>query len=631
MKPRTSPHDQEILELLKSLQALKAEYPAELLSARRAAFVAQIDRYNGVEIEEIPANDEVVKLLGSLKPVGGEYPAELMTARRAAFIAQIKQRNEAEVREELASEDQVVRLLEGLKTVKAQYPAELLSARRAAFIAQIERRNGVEIEEIPANDEIVKLLGSLKPVGVQYPAELMAARRAAFIAQIEKHNHVVILEDAPSGNGRVFQFLQRSKSIEIEYPLKLWNTRRAAFLTQVRDGRTSILDALRSAVQSLFDAKVYASPGARSLRASLVVAGFVFAAFVGTLLYGNRAQVGQLLHPSQSDVAQLQPAATETGEAAEVTCKPGYLPPLCLVQEVDQSETLTFPGNGTARPAVAKDTVPGYRRIHKASYANDGLYGPGASWVSNSAFSWIKIDLGKVTSINTITFGRDRLGKFNDGDPGQFFIAVATSDDIYADGNSNNDFAEYTQVYNSEQVGFDGIISGPETIKASFKPVIARFVKITFENPGAAVDEIEAFMIQPPGFVNNPTEKPRDDQPRATFTSIPTNTLMPSRTPTDLPTDTPLPTRTHTPLPTSTSTATTVPTDTPTDVPTNTPLPTSTPPPTSTPMPTSTPPPTSTPIPTSTPVPINSPVPIPTDTAEFRIIPTETSSGFSEP
>ena len=160
-----------------------------------------------------------------------------------------------------------------------------------------------------------------------------------------------------------------------------------------------------------------------------------------------------------------------------------------------------------ARPAVAKDTIPGYSDIHRASYINDGLYGAGASWISNSAYSWIKIDFGKTTpTINTITFGQDRLGNYNDRDPGQFVIAVALHDDVYADGNSSNDFFEYTKVYDLKKAGFDGVVSGSETIQANFVPTEARYVKITFENPGTAIDEVEAFMVQPPSLVYIPTK-----------------------------------------------------------------------------------------------------------------------------
>jgi hypothetical protein len=283
-----------------------------------------------------------------------------------------------------------------------------------------------------------------------------------------------------------------------------------------------------------------------------------------------------------------------------------------LAQEFDQSQDLTFPGNGSARPAVAKDTIPGYSRIHKASYANDGLYGPGASWISNSAYSWIKIDLGNIRSINTVTFGRDRLGNMNDGDPGQFLIAVAISDDVYADGDSHNDFMEYTQVYNSDEAGFDGIISGPETIEARFDSVRARYVKITFENAGTAVDEIEAFMMQPPGYAGNPTQRPRDTLVPASFTAIPTKTLIPSKTATLFPTNTLIPTRTLTLVP---PTNTLIPTNTATQRPTNTPRPTNTDVPTDTsepPTDTPQPPPTDTPQPPPT----DTPEPPPTDTPE---------------
>jgi hypothetical protein len=202
---------------------------------------------------------------------------------------------------------------------------------------------------------------------------------------------------------------------------------------------------------------------------------------------------------------------------------------------------------------------------------------------------------------------------------------VALSDNVYADGNSQNDALEYKQVYNSDEAGFDGIISGPETIEATFDPVQARFIKITFEKAGTAVDEIEAFMLQPYGFAGNSTQRARDTLVPPSFTPIPTNTLVPSRTPTLIPTNTLIPTRTPTLIPTNTL----VPTFTPFPTDTATPRPTRTPRPTSTDIPTDTPePPTDTPEPPPT----DTPEPPPTDTPEPQ--PTDTSeplSGTSEP
>lgn len=556
MKPTPSPQDEAIIELLKRLGTLKAEYPVDLLAARRAAFTAQIDQ------------------------------------QRAA-----------------GAQDQIIELLAGLKPVAAEYPPDLLAARRAAFIAQIEEQNRVKIqEERPSEDRVIELLGSLKPAIAEYPAGLLAERRAAFIAQIEQYNRTVPQEELlPSQNGRIFKLLERLKSIEIEYPRKLWSARRTAVIAQLRDGKMSILDALRTTILDLFrgNTSTAVAPTGGFRRIAMVIATFLVIVFMGSLAYGNRNPLVDLVNPSISQREVFHPtpvvAGTSTGEVAQVICKPGYLPPLCLAKQFDKSRDLTFAGNGSARPAVAKDTIPGYSRIHKAAYLNDGLYGPGASWVSNSAYSWIKIDLGEVRTINTITFGRDRLGQFNDGDPGQFVIAVALSDNVYADGDSSQDYMEYTQVYHSEQAGFDGIVSGSETIQATFDPVIARYVKITFENAGTAVDEVEVFMIQPPDLASEVTQRPRDTLVPPTLTPIPTNTLVPSRTPTRIPTRTPFPTSTITPRPTFTP----VPTDT--EIPTETPVP-----PTDTPLP----PPTDTPLPPPT----NTPLPPATNTPEAVIV-----------
>ena len=601
---------EQVIELLEGLKPVVAEYPPELLSARRAAFLAQVEQHNnGHEHEETPVQDPVMDLLGNLKSARAEYPPELLAARRAAFVAQIQQHNQ----EEVLSEEQVIDLLEGWKPTPVQYPSELLSARRAAFLAQVEQyNNGHAHEEAPVQDSVLELLGTLKSSRDEYPSDLLAARRAAFVAQIQQHNNRVDVENEllPSQRGSLVTLFSRLKSIQIEYPLKLWSARRSLFVAQIREGKISVLEALHSAIHNLFrvQAKHPSAPAFSFRRTSMILATLLVVAFVGSLVYGNRRSLPGVFGSSlpQQEAPQSSPvaAATHTGEVAQIVCKPGYLPPLCLAQEADQSDDLTFPGNGSARPAVAKDTIPGYGRIHDAAYANDGVYGPGASWISNSAYSWIKIDLGEIRTINTITFGRDRLGNLNDGDPGQFVVAVALSDNVYADGNSQNDALEYKQVYDSDEVGFDGIISGPETIEAVFDPVQARFIKITFEKAGTAVDEIEAFMLQPFGFTSNATPRPRDTRVPSSFTPVPTNTLIPSKTPTLVPTNTLVPTRTPTLIPTSTP------------VPTDTPLPTDT----STPRPTKTDVPTDTPEPpvtdTPEPPPTNTPEPPPTDTSE---------------
>lgn len=558
VKSNSSPQRQDLFELLKSLRSLQVEYPVDLLAARRAAFISQIEEYNAKQAEEDGAETQLRTLLHGLKSAEGDYPPELQSAQRAAFLEQIRQHNETVGEAGLASEEQVINTLTKLKTVVEEYPADLLAARRAAFIAQVNEHTRAAEEQ----------------------------------------------EDRVFEDRTILRLFARLKRLDVSYPTNLWAARRADFIAQIRETQTSVLDALRLAVQGLFRVKDRLFPVlALPVRGpSWALAGLAVAILFGMLLFATQVPGIQTFNTAESDLVHLPPAATDTLEPKPVRCKPGYQPPLCLVREAERiQDALTYPGNGNARPAVAKDTHPGNGSLHRAAHVNDGLYGPGASWISNSAYSWIKIDLGKVSTINTITFGRDRLGQLNDGDPGQFVIAVALDDNVYADGNSDNDLVEYWEVFDSKDVDFDGVISGAETIKASFKPTRARFVKITFENPGTAVDEIEAFMIEQPGFVSSPTQRPRENESRPTLTPIPTTTSTPSRTPTARPTLTPsptwTPTSTRTPTPRPTNTATPTPTHTPTDVPTDTPAPTNTPVPTDTSTPTNTPAPTDTPVP----------------------------------
>lgn len=492
-------------------------------------------------------------------------------------------------------DEEIIQILKHLGSLEAEYPPDLWAARRAAFVRQVEEQAQPIVEEEPALPELfLKHLDHLRSTRPEYPGELLAARRASFVKQIEKYNQTEIEEELLPVDQEMIRLFRRIKSVEADYPRSLMAARRAAFQRQILLGdKVSILEVLLASIRSMFPrgTKAFSMPAMNSMRASLVLVVLLVVAFVGSL-FMSPVQPGSAPPSSEGEVAQPGPISvnTSTAEIAKVICKPGYLPPLCLAKEFDKSRDLTFQGNGSARPAVAKDTLPGFSGVHKPAYINDGLYGPGASWISNSPYSWIKIDLGKNTTINTVEFGRDRLGNFNDRDPGQFVIAVALNDDIYADGNSSNDYVEYTEIYNSEQAGFDGVVSGAETVQAQFGPVVARYVKIIFANPGTAVDEVEVFMVQPAGPQPDPTKRPSQDPPARTAIPNPTNTPLPTKTATLIPTIPPLPTDTVTPIPTNTP----LPTDTPVP-PTRTPIPPTDPPPTD-PPPTD-PPPTDTSVP----------------------------------
>jgi hypothetical protein len=453
-----------------------------------------------------------------------------------------------------APKDQdLLNILKELEGLKAQYPEDLLAARRASFLEQVAQSAPVQAEEHPAlqDREVVSQLRDLGSIPVKYPSRLLAARRAAF-------------------------------------------TRRIAWLNFV-----SLSKAVWMAIQNRLriPALPARSPAMQAVPISLLVAGLTLAVFIGYSFYGNQAVFSPV---SKSGSVHSGRILSSDAREVRIVCKPGAQPPLCLAGEYQGTVKLTYQGNGSARPAVAKDTIPGADSIHKAAYLNDGLYGPGASWISNSKNSWIKIDLGKPTKLNTVTFGRDRLGELTGHNPGQFVISMALQDDVYANGNSSNDNTEYEMVFNSKQAGFSGKISGTETVTAQFAPRLARFIKITFENKGTAIDEVEAFLKEPPVASSSPITKTRDKQsvdsssPPVAGTSAPsfTSTSQPVDTATALPTVTPVPSDTATPIPTAT------------DVPTNTPVPSSTAVPTSTGIP----------IDTATPAPSDTPLPPPTNT-----------------
>lgn len=184
----------------------------------------------------------------------------------------------------------------------------------------------------------------------------------------------------------------------------------------------------------------------------------------------------------------IVPASSITGPDV---IRPGFAAPQGSARPYDATSNIAVQGNGYAQAAVAKDNIAGYANIHQPQYVNDGYYGNGASWISNSPNSWIKLDLGRVVEITTLRFGRDRTGNFNDRDPGQFTISVALADNTYANGNDSNDASEYVPVFSSSSLGFGGIINGAETWQSSFTPIAARYVKMTVANAGACIDEIE--------------------------------------------------------------------------------------------------------------------------------------------
>ena len=387
---------------------------------------------------------------------------------------------------------------------------------------------------------------------------------------------------------KLSELLGNLKSAEAVYPPELLAARRSAFVHQLETaGQMSLLDQLRGSLQRIFPAQTTrpTSASAGLGRFSPAIAGLVAALLIGALFL-SRAE--QTLSPSLSQPSETHTLLSPTSsDVAILLCMPGDQTPSCPSGQLGPRQDLADTGNGLAQPAISSQS--GTDGVHMAAYVNDGRNS--TSWVGKSADSWVKIDLGKVKTINAVSLQKGSPGTSQESDPGQFVIAVALSD-LYADGNSSNDHSEYAQVFSSEQTGFSGTVSDAETILTQFPSVRARFVKITFEKAGAAIEEAGVFLM-PPILAERPTRKPPEESPEMTVPSMGTSTASlvgtPIKSTTAVPSNTPLPSLTDTLPPQDTSTTvptdTLLPTDTPIPVPTE-PLPSDTP----IPLPTEAPP-----------------------------------------
>ena len=410
----------------------------------------------------------------------------------------------------------IIKLLEELGSIKDAYPPELLAERRAAFLSQVDLLTAADAgEEFSAGDqEVVHLLGTLKSVQVEYPPHLLAARRSAFLQQMERAAAPSVWEELRLSIGRIFQ----SETTIPGMPL----------------------------------------PG--FLRTSLVIGSLIVLAFLGSLIFSRTEQAAPLVPSLGATTATSASTAVppaSSGETAMLICKPDDLSS-CPPGGLDPSQDLANPGNGVALPAVSNDGV------HQAAYVNDGRVG--TSWISNSPDSWIKIDLGQVRTINTVSVQNGSASPSQDN-LGHFVIAVALSD-MYADGDNSHDYREYAQVFHSEQTGFSGRVSQAETIRTHFSPIQARYIKITFEEAGAAIEEVGVFMDEPTVLAEQPTRTPGEATAGITSTPVHINTVTALDSATSAPTGTRMPTNTAVPI--STDIATLAPTE---PLPTDTPIP----------------------------------------------------------
>ena len=154
-----------------------------------------------------------------------------------------------------------------------------------------------------------------------------------------------------------------------------------------------------------------------------------------------------------------------------------------VIQEYDTSDNLAHGATAT----VSGVHGGGFELFHDASGVTDGYYGNGSAWIGDSANSWLEIDLGQAAVVDQILFGRYRVGSCcNDRQAGRFKLEVALEDHIFSEV-----FGYTTVGYpNGQSVKVDFTAGTPELISA-------RYLRLTFENDGTGIDEVEVFGVIP--------------------------------------------------------------------------------------------------------------------------------------
>jgi hypothetical protein len=391
--------------------------------------------------------------------------------------------------------------------------------------------------------KLLDLLEELNSVRADYPPELLLKRRSAFLEKLVRLEKPGTEDSGVPDEEAMVEVLEGLRHVRAKYPPLLLAKRRAAFIDQLeKHHKSGWMETFTSAIRNL---SAYLKAGIEIMSSdfyrSFIVVSLLTIVFAGIMIYGTDSGFTSFAGTHFAERGISLPThviPTSLSQIKKTSCTPDSDAPPCVAHGFTESPNQT-------------------------------------SWVSTTANSWIRLDIGQITGINKVELDRNSSGNPTP----DFTISVARSD------------GAYQEVYDSESDTSLPPVIGMETIEISFEPVLARYVKVTIADPGVVINEVRAFSVNIP-----PTSIERDEDTDVSQPPI----VLPSSTP--RPTDTLWPT--NTPLPTSTlaPTDTPLPTDTrwPTDTP---PLPTDTPEPTDTPLPTDTRWPTDTPLPTDTPGP----------------------------
>ena len=135
---------------------------------------------------------------------------------------------------------------------------------------------------------------------------------------------------------------------------------------------------------------------------------------------------------------------------------------------------------------------------HQTVHLNDGLYGNSNSWIGDTDATFAGVDLGEMYFIDSIAFGRDNTGGFNDRAQGNITIQYTSVDDPDA-------FTPNSDWFTLDVLNYDALFPGSPALRHEYDldtPVIATGIRLITADGGlsggVAIDELEVFGRQVP-------------------------------------------------------------------------------------------------------------------------------------
>ena len=142
--------------------------------------------------------------------------------------------------------------------------------------------------------------------------------------------------------------------------------------------------------------------------------------------------------------------------------------------------------------AFAFDVLPGYA-AHSIPHLNDGIYGNANSWIGNSADSFAGVSFASAQTIDHLAFGRDNSPFYTDRAEGTYLVQYTT----VPGANETTPDASWTNIgaLNIDPADPNRALRH----EYSFDPVAGATALRIVAPTGAAIDELEVYVVPEPG------------------------------------------------------------------------------------------------------------------------------------